>query len=134
MSLRDQILGATEAPRESVYVPALQVAVWVRGMTGGERDAFEASCFEGKGKKRNFSMKNIRAKLVAFCCEDDQRNRIFTEADAERLSDVRADIINPLFTVAQRLSGMSEEDVDELGSSSPTPSVTSSSPSPVSLG
>ena len=131
-TLRDLVLGAVEAPSELVQVPALGVAIRVRGMTGRERDAFEASCFEGKGKKRAFSMKNVRAKLVAYCCIEEDGRRLFTDDDAERLGDIRADVLDRLFGVAQRLSGISEEDADELGQTSRTPSAISSSPSPVS--
>jgi hypothetical protein len=129
---RADILKATATPREVVAVPALGGDVIVRGMTGVERDAFEASCFEGKGKRRDFNMRNLRAKLVAYCVVDDAGHRLFTDEDVIALGQVRADVIDRLFGVAQRLSGMKDEDVDELGlgSGSPTASGTSSSPSP----
>lgn len=129
---RSDILGATQTPREIVHIPALGGAVTVRGMTGVERDAFEASCFEGRGKKRDFSMRNIRAKLVAYCCIDEQGHRLFSDSDVVALGEVRADIIDDLFSVAQKLSGMKDEDVDELGftSEKPTPTAISSSNSP----
>jgi hypothetical protein len=87
-------------------------------MTGAERDAFEASCFVGKGKKRDFVMRNLRAKLVAYCCIDEDGRRLFTDEDAIALGAVRADVIDKLFGVAQRLSGMNDDDIDELGLSS----------------
>jgi len=47
-----------------------------------------------------------------------------------QLGEVRADIIDRLFSVAQRLSGMKDEDADELGlTSKPTSSGSSSSTS-----
>jgi hypothetical protein len=131
MSLRDQILGSKPLT-EAVPLPELGDGIeqTVRGMTGSERDAFEASLMEGRGKRRQVSMKNVRAKLVAFCCIEPDGQHTFTEADVEQLGGVRGDLVDRLFTVAQRLSGMSKEDVDELGSSSPKSSGTSSSPSP----
>jgi hypothetical protein len=129
---RADILGATKTPREVVFVKELGGEVIVRGMTGAERDAFEASCFEGRGKKREFSMRNLRAKLVAFCCVDDSGKRIFSDDDVPTLGEVRADVVDRLFGVAQRLSGLREEDAEELGLSSATPTTsdTSSSASP----
>jgi hypothetical protein len=129
---RADILKATVTPRETVVVRELGGEVIVRGMTGIERDAFEASCFEGRGKKRDFNMRNLRAKMVAFCCIDEQGHRLFTDEDVIALGAVRADVIDKLFAVAQRLSGMRDEDVDELGLSSAT-QTTSSSPSSPSL-
>ena len=130
------ILNAKEPPREVVHVRELSGDVIVRGMTGKERDAFEASCFEGRGKKRDFSMRNLRAKMVACCCIDEQGRRLFTDEDAAELGAVRADVIDRIFGVAQRLSGMREEDLDELGLSSKTtsPSAISSSVWPSSSG
>lgn len=138
MGIREAILGATSPPTEAVDLrPMLDLTVQVRGMTGSERDAFEASCIEGRGKKRDLNMKNLRAKMVAFCCVDEQGHRVFSDgADVLALGAVRADVVDRLFGVAQRLSGMREEDADELGlsSTSPTVSGTSSSPSPSSSG
>lgn len=130
MGLRDIILAATQTPTEKVPLPELGISVTVRGMSGAERDAFEASCFEGRGKKRAFNMKNVRAKLVAYCCVDDAGQRVFSDADAEALGSVRADIIDRLFGPAQKLSGMSDEDVDELGQPSAKTAVSSISSSP----
>jgi len=123
---RSDILKATVTPRETVSV--LGGEVIVRGMSGVERDAFEASCLEGRGKKQGFNMKNFRARLVALCCIDEQGHRVFSDADAVALGDVRADVIDRLFGVAQRLSGMRDEDVDELGLAS-VPTDRSATPS-----
>jgi hypothetical protein len=130
---RSDILRATATPQEMVSLTKeLGGDVLVRGMTGVERDAFEASCLEGRGKRRDFNMKNFRAKMVAACCIDDQGHRIFTDADVIALGEVRADVIDKLFSVAQRLSGMRDEDVDELGLGSEKTAVSAmpSSPSP----
>jgi len=130
MGIRDVLLGATTVPTEVVVLPELAgLAVTVRGMTGSERDAFEASCFEGRGRKREFSMRDVRAKLVASCCLDEKGQRAFSDSDVQALGQVRADVIDRLFGVAQRLSGISEKDADELGQGSPTPTASTTSSS-----
>lgn len=130
MGVRETLLAATATPTEVVRLPELGIDVTVRGMTGVERDAFESSCIEGKGRKREFSTKNLRAKLVAYCCIDEQGHRLFSDADALALGTVRADVIDKLFSVAQKLSGMRDEDVDELGIGSAKTTVSSSPSSP----
>ncbi len=134
MGIREVLLGATTVPTEVVVLPELGVSVTVRGMTGSERDAFEATCWEGRGKKRAFSSKDVRAKLIASCCLDEKGQRAFSDADVQSLGQVRADVIDRLFGVAQRLSGMTDQDVDDLGQGSrtPAPSGTSSSVLPAS--
>ncbi len=129
---REALLNATAPPAQTVAVPELNGEVVVRGMTGTERDAFEASLIEGRGKKRDLNMKNLRAKLVAYCCVDEAGKRIFTESDVDALGTIRADVLNKLFTVAQKLSGITEEDAEDLGKPlSPAVSGSSSSASRV---
>lgn len=117
-------------PTETVSVPILG-DVLVIGMSGVQRDEFEASCMEGRGKKREFNMKNVRAKLVASCAHDPvDRERLFV--DPTELGDIRADILDPLYTAAAKLSGISKEDEENLGKplETETPSGSSSSASP----
>lgn len=129
MLSRADLLRAS-LPQETVYVKELKDSVIVRGMTGRERDAFEASCLVAKGRKREINTLDMRAKLVALCCIDEKGQRLFSDEDVAVLGDVRADVIDRLFSVAQRLSGLRDEDVDELGlgSASPAPTTTPSSP------
>lgn len=118
---REALLKAAIAlPRETVNVPELGGEVIVQGMSGAQRDAWEASLIEGRGKRRRMNTANIRAKLVAQCCVDEDGRRLFTDGDVDELGQVRVDILNRLFGVAQKLSGVSDDDVDELGKSSTT--------------
>jgi len=115
---RADLLAACVLPRETVHIPELGGDVIVQGMSGAQRDAWEASLVEGRGKKRRMNTANIRAKLVAQCCVDQDGRRLFTDEDVEVLGTARVDVLNRLFGVAQKLSGVSDEDVDELGSPS----------------
>lgn len=113
--IRDAILGATTLPEELVELPEIETAVRVRGLTGFERDAFEASLFVQRGKHREQNLANLRAKLVVRCVLDEDGQPAFSEDDAKALGQVRADVLDRLFSTAQRLSGLREEDVKELG-------------------
>lgn len=133
MATVQEILAQLKAlPSEVVTVPVLG-AVTVRGMSGLQRDAFEASCMEGKGKKREFNMRNVRAKLVAMCVMGPDGARLFSDSDAEALGEGRADVLDALYASAARLSGISKEDAEDLGkpSGTETPGGSSSSVSPV---
>jgi hypothetical protein len=125
-----QLAALSELPCETVTVPVIG-AVLVQGMSGVQRDAFEASCMEGRGKKREFNMRNVRAKLVAACARDPKDKELLFP-DAEALGGIRADVLDPLYTVAAKLSGISKEDEDALGKplETETPSGSSSSASP----
>lgn len=129
---REALLKATAPPQQIVAVPELGGDVIVRGMTGTERDAFEAGLIVGKGKHRDVNMTNMRAKLVAFCCIDEAGAPLFSPTDVEALGRTRADVLNRLYTPAAKLSGITEEDAEDLGKpSSPAASASSSSASRV---
>ena len=119
MGIREKLLAA-KVRTEAVSLPEIGEVVTVRGMTGVERDAFESGCLKGKGKNREVNLENMRAKLVAYCCVDEQGQRVFSDADVKALGEGPANLLDRLFAVAQRLSGMRDEDVDELGQPSET--------------
>jgi hypothetical protein len=60
------------------------------------------------------NLRNIRAKLVALTVVDEDGNRIFSDEDAEALGKKSAAALDRIFAVAQRLSGLRPEDVEEL--------------------
>jgi hypothetical protein len=111
---RDAILQAQDLPKELVSVPEWGGEIYVRALTGAERDAFEQTIVERKGKSTKMNLKNMRAKLVALTTVDEEGKRIFSDSDAELLGKKSAAALNRVFEVAQKLSGLTPEDVDEL--------------------
>lgn len=122
---RDAVLGATDVPTETVAIPELKGSVVVRGMTARERTQFEKKFVTEKGGKTKRNFDAFREQLCVFCCVEPR----FTEADVERLSQIRADVVERIADVAMKLSGITEKDLDELGQSSATPTATSTSSS-----
>lgn len=111
---RAEILAAADIQTESVAVPQWGGEVLVRGLSGLERDAFEASIIRGKGKSAEVNLQNLRAKLVAASVIGEDGKHLFAEADVEALGRKSAAALQRVFEVAQRLSGLSPEDVEEL--------------------
>lgn len=115
---KDDLLKADDRITEEVDLsdlPGYHGSVLIRGMTGRERDAFEVSLLQpGANGQRVMDPRNLRAKLIARCVIDDDGNRLLTDADAAELGDKSAAAINRMYAVAARLSGMSEEDKEEM--------------------
>lgn len=111
---RDAILAIDDLPKEEVYVPEWKTWICVRALTGAERDAFEQSIVEQKGKSTRMNLQNLRAKLVALTVVDEEGKRIFSDADAKLLGQKSALALNRVFEVAQKLSGLTPADVEEL--------------------
>ena len=127
----DEILGKDDSQYEDVDVPEWGGTVRVRSLTADERDAFDESITKlsgnGKGQTREIIMKGIRAKLVSRSLIDDKGDRLFTDAQVETLGKKNATVLDRLFAIAQRLSGLSKDDVEKLaGKSAPAPSASSS--------
>jgi len=110
----DDILKMKDVFTEEVDVPEWNGTVLVRGLTGKQRDNFEAGLLERRGRRMIPNTANIRAKLVAWSVVDDDGSRMFTDAEAEELGDKSASAMDRIYTVAAKLSGLTEEDVEEL--------------------
>jgi hypothetical protein len=111
---RASILAAEDLPRETVAVPEWGGDVLVQGLTARERDDFEISLSTGKGKNTETNFRNLRARLVARCVVDESGARLFGDADMTALGGKSAVVLQRLFEMAQKLSGFTSADVDEL--------------------
>lgn len=126
LSLRDRILARRGQSRlERVDVPGWAdvlepgEAIYVKAMSGTERDKFEDSlAVIGDNGEREMNLHNFRAKLVARTVVDARGQRLFTPADVDALGQLAAADLQVVFNVAQRLAGMSKEDVKELSGKS----------------
>ncbi len=102
---RDEIFSASDLRIEKVYVPEWSGDVYVRGMTGAERDQYEALIWIGG----RFSNKDMHAKLLTFTVCDEAGNLVFHPGDEEevkKLTSKSAASLHRLYIIAQRLSGM----------------------------
>lgn len=118
---RDQILGADDLKREIVSVPEWGGEVLVSAVTGDARDELELQMF-GPGKTPEQRLKSFRARIASLCIVDDSGNRLFTEADVEKLGRKSARALQRVARVAERLNGFSAAEVDDITKNSdPSP-------------
>jgi hypothetical protein len=111
---KDEILGVEDLPREEVYVPEWKGSVIIRGFTAAERDEFEANIFTGEGKGRKFNHSNLRARLLSLTICNEVGGRIFSDIDIEKLGKKSAKVMDKLFGISQKLSGIGQTDLDDL--------------------
>lgn len=129
---RESILSAEDLVTEEVEVPEWGGTVLVRTLTAKERDAFEESMVETRGKGRNktreLRINNVRAALVVRVIVDAQGQRLFRDTDAELLGNKSGKALDRVWDVASRLAGMTDDDVEELlGNSESDPTEPSAS-------
>ena len=118
MSLtREQILQADDIKIEKVNIPEWpDDCIYVKGLTGKEKDAWEISQMEFvEGKtKPTIIYDNMRAKLCARTICDEKGKLLFKESDIEALGDKSGSALSTIFDIAQRLSGITKDDVEKL--------------------
>jgi hypothetical protein len=128
---RDAILKADDLPVEEVKGPEWGGAVLVRGLSGKDRDEFQASTMVIRDGKAYPDAANVTAKLVARCIVGEDGLPLFSQRDVHALGEKSAAALERVGEVASRLSGMTEDAVAEmLGNSAAAPGGDSASTSP----
>lgn len=85
--------------------------MFVRGMTGAERDLWESSLYVERGGEQVPDSANGTAKALVKCIVDADGNRVFDDRDANELGSQPAAALMRVWRVARRLSGLGPEDV-----------------------
>lgn len=112
-----EILGIEDLEMEEVQVPEWGGWVRVSALTGAERDRFEAGLMGDRvagSKNRKIKLDNMRAKLVALAIVGEDGQRLFNDQEVAKLGRKSAAALDRVFGVAQRLSGFSDQDLDDL--------------------
>lgn len=109
MLSREAILSAEDIKIEKVDVPEWGGFVYIKTMSGTARDAFEAEMLNVKKEDRN-----IRAAMAAHTVCDESGELLFSEQDIVKLGKKSSAALDRILEVSQRLSGLSNDDVEEL--------------------
>ncbi|MFC5997108.1 hypothetical protein ACFQE5_23120 [Pseudonocardia hispaniensis] len=111
---RDQILSADDLLTVDVAVPEWGGTVRVRALTGAERDRLEASLLGKDGTASAAKILNFRARVCALTMIGEDGERLFGDAQVAELGRKSAAALARVAEAAQKLSGISDDDVDEL--------------------
>lgn len=111
---RDQIMSCDDLQRELVKLPEWSGEVYVRTMTGSERDMYELRMLEGRKNGGITGIQDIRATLAALTVCDEHGAPIFSLSDIEGLGRKSCAALDRVCEVAQRLNRLTTDDIDEL--------------------
>ena len=111
---RKDILEVNDLTTRIVPIPEWKGDVIIKMMTGTERDQFEDSLFEGRGKDRKSNYKNLRAKLLSMCLVGEDGKRLFSDRDIESLGGKSAKVLDRLYTIATELNGIGAKEEEAL--------------------
>lgn len=118
---RDAVLGARDIKTEEVYVPEWGGYVRVRALSGEDRDRFERATITRlvPGAMPTLDLSNVRARIVAATVVDEDGNLIFSDNDVVALGKKSAAALERVAKVAQRISGMDPNAVEESAENFP---------------
>ena len=109
-----KILAAKDVKlSEAIPVPEWGGDVYVRTISGTERDKFEEAYSEQK-------MKAFRVRFLVLTLADESGERLFADADIDALGNKSSVVINRLFDKAWQHNAFTDAAVDALGNGSPT--------------
>jgi len=116
MSLsKEQILSSNDLKTVEIEVPEWEGTVLLRDLSGKERDSFEEMCYkESKGGKVEINMAGLKAKILCLCIVDESGVPIFSLEDVSALNEKNGAVIDRLYSEAQKLTRLTNVDVEEL--------------------
>jgi hypothetical protein len=121
---RDQILAVNDDEQEEVQIPAWGGSVWVRVLSGAERDQWESSmqsdddATPAEKQARRFG--NLRARSAVLSVCDEQGAPLFVWQDAEWLGKKSSKALDKIWDVFLRINAIRKEEVEELTKNSET--------------
>lgn len=113
MSLtREQILAAVDRKIEPIEVPEWGGTVYVRSLSGSERDALE---WQVKQAAESGALgQNARARFAASFICDESGSPLFTENDIEALGAKSGAALDRVWNAGNLLNKFSDDNVEKL--------------------
>ena len=107
---KDDIFKADDLPTKDMDIPEWGGTLTIRTLTGAERDEWE-SAFVNQDK---IDIRGLKSRLVQLTTMNGDGQQMFTKADLQKINSKSASVIDRIFQVSQRLSGLTKEDAEEM--------------------
>ena len=109
---RDGILASSDGKVEPLEIPEWGGTVYIRTITGGERDGVEHALTVDPvtGNRRQ----NFRAYFVMLVCCDESGKRMFNMHDIPALSKKNGAAIERILDAGLKLNKFADKDVEEM--------------------
>lgn len=114
MSLRDAIRDAVDLNRTAVEVPEWGQTLYVRSLTGQERESLELWMTDNKGPDEKVNNLLLLTHLLVVTTVDAEGAPVFQPGDEEWLRAKNSKALLRLFEASAGLNGLGKEDQEEL--------------------
>lgn len=130
---REQILAAAAAakvPCEPMTVPELGGLIYVKGMSGKERDKTEEAFRIKKGRRAGQSdLRNFRSFMACRVVVNKAGERLLNDDDVDVIGRLPSGVLDRIIAKMNELSGTTDEEIDDLGNASASPAASDDSAS-----
>ena len=111
---KDQILAADDIERIEVEVPQWGGSVLVQGLSAKQRGFLMDRIVDQRGNGRKLKLADIQVLTCALSIVGEDGKRLFSDLEMNHLAAKSSAALQVVFEVAQKLSGLSDEQVEEL--------------------
>lgn len=113
MLTREEILSLKNTRVEKVECPEWGGCVYLKVMSGRDREVWESKLLEAKANKRVLP-ENNRALFVVLTACNETAEPLFTLADVAELSKQPWNVLDRITTAAFKLNAVTSEQIEEL--------------------
>lgn len=116
---RDDVKGVSDIKIEPLHIPEwdtpeAEAWVYLRTLSGGERDSFESQIVSvSSDGVQSANLNNARAKFAVLILCDETGKRLFNSADIPWLTQKNAGALNRIWAKGRTMTGMDEQAVEE---------------------
>lgn len=116
MSLSKEAILSAKSPAREVHVPEWGGSVFVKCLSGTEREAWERWLSESQSQQGTMFVLYGRAGLLVRCLVDESGARLFCDDDIAVLSnaDGSGSALDRLFDAACELNRIGKKEIDEI--------------------
>lgn len=123
MPTRDDVFAFNDMVIEKVHVKEWNMDLFVRSLNGAEKARWEFSAVDITANPRlhesptrivKTRMETSRERLVEAATCNEDGSRFFKDGDAAQIGRKNANALSTLYDAAARLSGISQQDLDEV--------------------
>jgi len=111
----DAIFSADDMDVAPVDVPEWGGKIYVRRLTGRERDEFEQLMTDRRQGRSAMKVQGVIAKMVILAACTSDGTKLFTSKDAEgKLNEKACSPLMRIFDAAMAVSGMRDDDIENI--------------------
>lgn len=110
---KEEILSAQDHRVELLKVPEWKGEVYIRVISGFERDALEASIRNPRtGQSTNLD--DFRSKFAALVISDENGTRLFNDGDIVKLGEKSSTALDSILEAGMKLNKVTSDDVEDM--------------------